>query len=105
MGRSKSVDFLTSEKQCTGKSDKRETQTDHMLVLNSQKSWNVSLRSKKDVEALLLKKQEANIKRERMKKYSFSNRILQHNFSFRREEMVYWKNRNSPRKVVDRVTR
>ncbi|KAG6744750.1 hypothetical protein POTOM_051388 [Populus tomentosa] len=62
------------EKEHKGKNDKRETQTDHMLVLNSQKSWNVSLRSKKDVEALLLKKQEADIKRERMKKYSFSNR-------------------------------
>eukprot|EP00258_Populus_trichocarpa_P027282 XP_024443301.1 protein IQ-DOMAIN 1 isoform X2 [Populus trichocarpa] len=93
------------EKEHKGRNDKRETQTDHMLVFNSQKSWNFSLRSKEDVEALLLKKQEANIKRERMMKYSFSNRILQHNFSFRREEMVYSKNRNSPRKVVDRVTR
>jgi hypothetical protein len=45
------------------------------LVLNSQKSWNFSLRSKEDVEALLLKKKEANIKRERMMKYSFSNRV------------------------------
>ncbi|KAG6743757.1 hypothetical protein POTOM_052458 [Populus tomentosa] len=44
------------EKEHKGKNDKRETQTDHMLVLNSKKSWNVSLRSKEDLEALLLKK-------------------------------------------------
>jgi hypothetical protein len=52
------------------------------LVFNSQKSWNFSLRSKEDVEALLLKKQEANIKRERMMKYSFSNRVTYLKFPF-----------------------
>ncbi|XP_011033168.1 PREDICTED: protein IQ-DOMAIN 14-like isoform X2 [Populus euphratica] len=53
---------------------KEVVEKEHKLVLNNQKSWNFSWRSKEDVEALLLKKQEANIKRERMMKYSFSNR-------------------------------
>ncbi|KAK6244227.1 hypothetical protein QUC31_010636 [Theobroma cacao] len=41
---------------------------------NSQKSWNDSVLSKEDFEAIWLRRQEAIAKRERMKKYSYSHR-------------------------------
>ncbi|KAL7169127.1 hypothetical protein ACSBR2_034211 [Camellia fascicularis] len=44
------------------------------LRCNSQKNWDYSLFSKENMEALWSQKQEANAKRERMKKYSFSHR-------------------------------
>lgn len=62
------------EKENKGKNHKKDAQPEHMLEFNSQRSWDYSMLSKEDVEALWLKKQEANIKRERMMKYSFSHR-------------------------------
>lgn len=44
------------------------------LRSNSRNNWDQSLNSKEDMEALGLRKQEASVKRERMKKYSFSHR-------------------------------
>ncbi|XP_057467543.1 protein IQ-DOMAIN 12-like isoform X1 [Actinidia eriantha] len=44
------------------------------LRCKSQKNWNYSLFPKEDIEALWLQKQEASVKRESMKKYSFSHR-------------------------------
>ncbi|XP_011027331.1 PREDICTED: protein IQ-DOMAIN 14 isoform X2 [Populus euphratica] len=62
------------EKENKGKNHKKDNQPVHMHEFNSQRSWDYSMLSKEDVEALWLKKQEANIKRERMMKYSFSHR-------------------------------
>ncbi|KAL9398317.1 hypothetical protein Peur_007278 [Populus x canadensis] len=62
------------EKENKGKNHKKDAQPEHMLEFNCQRSWDYSMLSKEDVEALWLKKQEANIKRERMMKYSFSHR-------------------------------
>ncbi|CAK7342682.1 unnamed protein product [Dovyalis caffra] len=61
------------EKENKGKNHKKDTQPVHMLEFNSQRSWDYSMLSKEDVEALWFKKQEANIKRDRMMKYSFSH--------------------------------
>ncbi|CAB4286564.1 unnamed protein product [Prunus armeniaca] len=44
------------------------------LERSSQRGWDCSIISKEDMEAIRLRKQEAMIKRERMKKYSFSMR-------------------------------
>ncbi|XP_008240758.1 PREDICTED: protein IQ-DOMAIN 14 [Prunus mume] len=44
------------------------------LACSSQRGWDCSIISKEDIEAIRLRKQEAMIKRERMKKYSFSMR-------------------------------
>ncbi|XVE90852.1 hypothetical protein DITRI_Ditri20bG0109500 [Diplodiscus trichospermus] len=41
---------------------------------NSPKSWNDSMLSKEDIEAIWLRRQDAMAKRERMKKYSYSHR-------------------------------
>ncbi|KAJ6700053.1 IQ-DOMAIN 5-RELATED [Salix purpurea] len=62
------------EKENKGKNHKKDTQPVHMLELNRQRSWDYSMLSKEDSEALWLRKQEADIKRERMMKYSFSHR-------------------------------
>ncbi|KAL3534428.1 hypothetical protein ACH5RR_002889 [Cinchona calisaya] len=43
---------------------------------NRNMSWDLSLESKEELEALWFKKQEAIIKRERMKKYSYSHREI-----------------------------
>ncbi|XP_054803150.1 protein IQ-DOMAIN 12-like [Prosopis cineraria] len=48
--------------------------TDMKPECHSQRIWDCSLHSKEDVEAIWLKKQEAIIKRQRMKQYSFSHR-------------------------------
>ncbi|KAJ6408296.1 hypothetical protein OIU84_011585 [Salix udensis] len=61
-----------------GKNHKKDTQPVHMLELNRQRSWDYSMLSKEDSEALWLRKQEADIKRERMMKYSFSHRERTH---------------------------
>ncbi|KAK8554349.1 hypothetical protein V6N12_031313 [Hibiscus sabdariffa] len=53
---------------------KNELQEDIKYEWNSQKSWNDSVLSKDDIEAKLLRSKEAMAKRERMKKYSYSNR-------------------------------
>ncbi|KAM5558630.1 protein IQ-DOMAIN 12-like [Rosa sericea] len=45
-----------------------------LLCSSRQIRWDDSLISKEDIEAIWLRKQEARIKRERMKKYSFSLR-------------------------------
>ena len=42
---------------------------------SSQGGWNYSILSKEDIETIFLKRQEALLKRERMKKYSFSHRV------------------------------
>lgn len=70
----KSNKELAEKEKNKGKNHKIDTQPEHMLEFNSQRSWDYSMLSKEDVEALWLKKQEANIKRERMMKYSFSHR-------------------------------
>ncbi|KAF5737664.1 IQ-domain 12 putative isoform 1 [Tripterygium wilfordii] len=44
------------------------------LECNARRGWDCSSLSKEDKEAMWLRKQEANCKRERMMKYSFSNR-------------------------------
>lgn len=44
------------------------------IECSSERSWDPSVLSKEDIEAIWLRKQEAIIKRERMKKYSFSHR-------------------------------
>ncbi|GMY19058.1 protein IQ-DOMAIN 14-like [Fagus crenata] len=44
------------------------------IECSSERSWDTSVLSKEDIEAIWLRKQEAIIKRERMKKYSFSHR-------------------------------
>ncbi|XP_028766669.1 protein IQ-DOMAIN 14-like [Neltuma alba] len=41
---------------------------------HGQLTWDCSLHSKEDIEAIWLRKQEATIRRERMKQYSFSHR-------------------------------
>ncbi|KAE8098714.1 hypothetical protein FH972_016757 [Carpinus fangiana] len=51
-----------------------EDEKESKLECNSQRSWDPSTLMKEDIEAIWLKKQEAIIKRERMKKYSFSQR-------------------------------
>ncbi|OMO86088.1 IQ motif, EF-hand binding site [Corchorus olitorius] len=56
---------------------------------NSQKSWNDSVYSKEDIEAIWLKRQEAMAKRERMKKYSYSHR--ERTKSYMLEETVHVK--------------
>ncbi|KAG8648954.1 protein IQ-DOMAIN 12 isoform X2 [Manihot esculenta] len=47
---------------------------DNMLECKSQRSWDYSKLSKEDMESLWFKKQEASIKRDRMMKFSFSQR-------------------------------
>ncbi|XP_059462817.1 protein IQ-DOMAIN 12-like [Corylus avellana] len=51
--------------------DEKETK----LECSSQRSWDRSTLLKEDMEAIWLRKQEAIIKRERIKKYSFSHRV------------------------------
>ncbi|KAL0555017.1 hypothetical protein IC582_008948 [Cucumis melo] len=54
---------------------KEEFEEDELkLDLNNLRNWDGSSMSKKGIEALQLRKQEAIIKRERMLKYSFSHR-------------------------------
>ncbi|XP_016495806.1 protein IQ-DOMAIN 12 isoform X2 [Nicotiana tabacum] len=48
------------------------------LKCNSQRTWDFSLASKEEIEALCLRRQEAISKRERMMKYSFSHRRNDH---------------------------
>ncbi|KAF7819065.1 protein IQ-DOMAIN 14 [Senna tora] len=52
------------------KLEERETKTE----CHRQSTWDCSSHSKEDMEAIWLRKQEASLKRERMKKYSFSHR-------------------------------
>ncbi|XP_038906055.1 protein IQ-DOMAIN 14 [Benincasa hispida] len=72
---------LIPEKSCNscGKKvfiqPKEEFEEDELkLDLNNLRNWDGSSLSKKGIEALQLRKQEAVIKRERMLKYSFSHR-------------------------------
>ncbi|KAM3691005.1 hypothetical protein ACJW30_09G162900 [Castanea mollissima] len=54
--------------------EKEELEEDLKLEGSSERNWDHSILSKEDMEAIWLRKQEAIIKRERMKKYSFSHR-------------------------------
>ncbi|KAL3585276.1 hypothetical protein D5086_012143 [Populus alba] len=69
-----SKDIATADGFCINSDNKQVVKSKKELEFNSQRSWDYSMLSKEDVEALWLKKQEANIKRERMMKYSFSHR-------------------------------
>ncbi|XP_054817041.1 protein IQ-DOMAIN 12-like [Prosopis cineraria] len=62
----KSNQFSSQKK----KLEEREIKPD----CHARRTWDSSLHSKEDVEAIWLRKQEANSKRERMKQYSFSHR-------------------------------
>ncbi|XVF41344.1 hypothetical protein PTKIN_Ptkin01aG0272500 [Pterospermum kingtungense] len=57
--------------------------------VNCHKSWNDSVLSKEDIEAIWLRRQEAMAKRERMKKYSYSHRERANNHMF--DESVHFK--------------
>lgn len=61
-----------SRKDCDTKEELDEKET--KLECNNQRSWDRSTLLKEDMEAIWFRKQEAIIKRERMKKYSFSHR-------------------------------
>ncbi|GER25830.1 IQ-domain 12 [Striga asiatica] len=63
---------------------------------HSQRSWDLSLASKEDNEALYLQKREAVEKRERMKQYSFSHRERRNDHSLQ-EPMSHIENRKSSR--------
>ncbi|KAI3415201.1 DUF4005 domain-containing protein [Psidium guajava] len=62
------------EKKDLSKSRREQVETDAKLDCPSQRSWNCSAYSKADLEANLLRKQDAMSKRERMKKFSYSHR-------------------------------
>ncbi|PIN20070.1 hypothetical protein CDL12_07231 [Handroanthus impetiginosus] len=64
------------------------------LQSNTQRSWDLSLVSKEEMEALYLQKQEAIAKRERMKQYSFSHRERRIDQSHQ-EPMSHKENRKS----------
>ncbi|KAJ8565097.1 hypothetical protein K7X08_001557 [Anisodus acutangulus] len=66
------------------------------LKCNSQRTWDFSLASKEDIEALFLRRQEAISKRERMMKYSFSHRERR-NDHFMQEPLIFKENRRSSR--------
>ncbi|KAF7804053.1 protein IQ-DOMAIN 14 [Senna tora] len=56
------------------KQKKKLEETEMKPECHGQRTWDCSLHSKEDSEAIWLKKQEAIFKRERMKQYSFSQR-------------------------------
>ncbi|KAI4300830.1 hypothetical protein L6164_034163 [Bauhinia variegata] len=60
-------------KQCAKQKEKLE-EKEMKPECHSQRTWDCSFLSKEDIEAIWLKKQEAHVKRERMKQYSFSHR-------------------------------
>ncbi|KAI9120503.1 hypothetical protein K1719_007536 [Acacia pycnantha] len=51
-----------------------DTEMKLQLECHSQRTWDCSLHTKEDMKAIWLRKQDAIIKRERMKQYSFSHR-------------------------------
>ncbi|KAI4348651.1 hypothetical protein L6164_009350 [Bauhinia variegata] len=70
---------LDKMKQCAKQKEKLE-EKEMKPECHSQRTWDCSLLSKEDIEAIWLKKQEASVKRERMRQYSFSHRerIISH---------------------------
>lgn len=62
------------EKKDLCKSRRDQAEMEMKLDCPSQRSWNCSAYSKADLEANLLRKQDAMSKRERMKKFSYSHR-------------------------------
>ncbi|XP_030526058.2 protein IQ-DOMAIN 12 isoform X2 [Rhodamnia argentea] len=62
------------EKKDLSKSRREQAETEAKLDCPSQRIWNCSAYSKADLEANLLRKQDAISKRERMKKFSYSHR-------------------------------
>lgn len=66
------------------------------LKCNSQRTWDFSLSSKEEIEALFLRRQEAIAKRERMMKYSFSHRERR-NDHVMQEPLIIKENRRSSR--------
>ncbi|KAJ8562772.1 hypothetical protein K7X08_031224 [Anisodus acutangulus] len=78
-------------------SSKEGVKSDELkLKCNSQRTWDFSLASKEDIEALFLRRQEAIAKRERMMKYSFSHRERR-NDHFMQEPLMFKENRRSSR--------
>ncbi|KAI9082014.1 hypothetical protein K1719_035939 [Acacia pycnantha] len=56
------------------KLEEREIKETFHADCHGNRTWDFSSHSKEDIEAIWLRKQEATIKRERMKQYSFSHR-------------------------------
>ncbi|KDP26104.1 hypothetical protein JCGZ_21137 [Jatropha curcas] len=77
-----------------GKNHEKDLQSVQMLECKSQRCWDYSMLSKEEMEALWFKKQEANIKRDRMVKYSFSHRERRNSHMF--EESLPNKEISSP---------
>ncbi|CAA0812785.1 IQ-domain 12 [Striga hermonthica] len=67
------------------------------LHSHSQRSWDLSLASKEDMEELYLQKREAVAKRERMKQYSFSHRERRNDHSLQEPMSHKENNRKSSR--------
>ncbi|OIS98973.1 PREDICTED: protein IQ-DOMAIN 14-like [Nicotiana attenuata] len=66
--------YESIEKKLDGSPKGSVNSNELKLKCNSQRTWDFSLASKEDIEALCLRRQEAISKRERMMKYSFSHR-------------------------------
>ncbi|XP_037492196.1 uncharacterized protein LOC105645299 [Jatropha curcas] len=59
-----------------GKNHEKDLQSVQMLECKSQRCWDYSMLSKEEMEALWFKKQEANIKRDRMGEILISHRVI-----------------------------
>jgi len=56
---------------------------------DSQRTWDCSLLSREDIETIWCRKQEAMVKRERMKQYSSSQRVTLTTIDFFAIDMVW----------------
>ncbi|KAL3632515.1 Protein of unknown function (DUF4005) [Castilleja foliolosa] len=94
------LDYLNQGERRHSLSRKNEIKSEEGIRLrcSSHKSWDLSLVSRDEMEALFLQKQDAIAKRERMKQYSFSHRERrnEYNNSFQ-QPISHNENRKSSR--------
>ncbi|XP_060183568.1 protein IQ-DOMAIN 12 [Lycium barbarum] len=88
--------YESIEKKLDDSSKESVESNELKLKCNSQRTWNFSLSTKEDIEALCLRRQEAVAKRERMMKYSFSHRERRNN-RVMQESLIFKENRRSSR--------
>ncbi|PON47923.1 IQ motif, EF-hand binding site [Parasponia andersonii] len=71
---------IDGQSKVSFRSEKETEYNELKLEDNDQRGWNYSILSKEDIETVWLKRQEALMKRERMKKYSSSQRERRNTF-------------------------
>ncbi|KAM3338370.1 protein IQ-DOMAIN 12 [Capsicum galapagoense] len=88
--------YESIEKKLDDSSKETVKSNELQLKCNGQRTWDYSLSSKEEIEALFSRRQEAISKRERMMKYSFSHRERR-NDHVMQEPLIFKENRRSSR--------